>query len=99
MINLQTSFAMARSSSLDVDLIIASFTNGPREILGQVIPSLMESERAELTFFCPDEAWTFTKELNKSLSNNSPVLGVELIGRPIAIASAGKVAFTAGTCE
>jgi dihydroorotase len=99
MINLQTSFAMSRSSSLGLDSIIASFTNGPREILGQVIPSLMEAERAELTFFCPDETWTFTKELNQSLSNNSPVLGVELVGRPIAIASAGKVTFGAGTCE
>ena len=96
MINLQTSFSMARSSALSIDSIVNGLTTGPRKILGQKVPELKESAKADLTFFCPDEAWTFSKELNRSLSNNSPVLDVEVIGLPIAIASAGKVSFAYG---
>ena len=96
MINLQTSFAMARSSTLSVESIVTCLTTGPRKVLNQEIPELIETAKADLTFFCPDEAWTFSKELNRSLSNNSPVLDVELTGRPIAIACAGKVSFASG---
>ncbi|MFT4682287.1 MAG: dihydroorotase, partial [Flavobacteriales bacterium] len=96
MINLQTSFSMARSSKLSIESIVTGLTSGPRKVLGQETPQVTESGKADLTFFCPDEAWTFSKELNRSLSNNSPVLGVEVTGRPIAIASAGKVSFASG---
>lgn len=96
MINLQTSFAMARSSGLSIDSIVSGLTSGPRQIIDQEMPELKESTEADLTFFCPDETWTFFKELNRSLSNNSPVLDVEVTGRPIAIACGGKVSFASG---
>lgn len=92
MINLQTSFAMVMSETdLELDTVISAFTTGPRNVLGLAEPVIAEGETAELTFFCPDEKWVFSKASNRSLSSNSPVLGQEMTGRPIAVANNGQV--------
>lgn len=92
MINLQTSFAMANSAAhLDVDKVIGSLTTGPREVLGMDQPILEEGCNADLTFFCPEQKWIPTVENNRSRSVNSPVIGNELTGKPIAVACGGAV--------
>lgn len=92
MINLQTSFAMAMGGTgLKVEDVITALTMGPRNVLGMDVPVISEGEIAELTFFCPNEKWTFNETNNRSRSQNSPVLGKELVGRPVAVANNGQV--------
>ena len=92
MINLQTSFAMAMDGTgLKVEDVVTALTLGPQRVLGLDIPEISEGENAELTFFCPDEKWTFTKANNRSHSQNSPVMETELTGRPVAVANNGQV--------
>lgn len=93
MINLQTSFAAARSilsKGKEIDSALAGLTTGPRRALGLPNKSVLPGAD-ELTFFCPDETWQFTKENNRSLSNNSPMFDVDLKGRAVAICNRGRL--------
>ena len=92
MINLQTSFAASRSKLSDVkglETLLASLTSGPRAVLGMEEAKISEGSN-DLTFFCPSENWQFTKGNNRSLSNNSPMFGVDLIGRAVAVCGQGQ---------
>ncbi|MBK6950758.1 MAG: dihydroorotase [Crocinitomicaceae bacterium] len=49
---------------------------------------------ANLTLFDPTSKWIFTKELNVSKSNNSPVFGTELQGISLGIINKGFLSIT-----
>ncbi|PSQ92694.1 MAG: dihydroorotase [Bacteroidetes bacterium SW_4_67_19] len=64
----------------------------PRRVLGLPVPRLEEGRPANLTIFDPDERWTVTEHDIRSKSQNTPFLGAELVGRPVAIYNRGRMA-------
>lgn len=92
-IHLQTCFAVANtvlSSKMGIDKIIEKLTDNPRKILGLTSPKVEENEPAELTIFQPNEKFIFTKEMNESLSENSPFFEVELKGKVLGTYTKGS---------
>lgn len=93
-IALETAFSVSAeclSESMNIEEIIAKFTTSPRSILKMKSPSIVEGEKAELTVFTPSLKWTYQKDDIKSRSYNSPLLGKELTGLPVAIVNDGKL--------
>lgn len=69
--------------------MIELFTNNPRKLLGITPVSIEEGATAELSFFNTDEQWVFDLTKNKSKSENSAFLGVQLVGKPLGVFSKG----------
>ena len=93
-IALETAFSVAvesLSKSMTIEEIVAKFTTSPRAILNINNPTIKEGEQAELTVFAPSLQWTYQKDDVKSLSCNSPLLGKELTGLPVAIVNDGRL--------
>ena len=93
-INLQTSFSAANSAlknALTISEVIPLFTSGPAKVLGLVLGTIEEGEKAELTLFQPEEEFTFTKKMVLSKSKNSPFYNRKLSGKVIGIINDGKV--------
>jgi dihydroorotase len=55
-----------------------------RSIVKLNIPQIKVGEKAELTIFDPSLKWTFTEKDIKSKSKNTPFIGAEFTGKPIA---------------
>lgn len=92
-ISLETTFSVAieaLSAMMKLEDIIAKFTTGPRSILNMASPTISEGNEAELTIFAPELKWVYEKDGIKSLSRNSPLIGRELKGLPLAIVSQGQ---------
>lgn len=92
-IGLETAFAVAHtalSESVDITQLIEKMTVNPRKILNIPIPVIAEDEPANLTIFDPDMTWTFTEDDIRSKSKNSPFIGKELTGKPIAVINNNK---------
>lgn len=93
-IGLESCFGVLNKSlhqSLDLETIIAKITHSPRSILGQETPHLEEGAIANCTLFNPDQNWTFSKSDIRSKSQNTPFIGSELIGKPLAIYNKGRL--------
>lgn len=85
MLNLQTAFSMAythlvKPGLLELGQLISLFTYGPREVLGIDASSIEKGAKISLSFFNPEESWTFTKEKLTSRSRNTPFLGETFSG-------------------
>lgn len=87
MISLQTfwPWLIALKDTLPLDVAIAKITSEPRRILGQNVPSLDVGQEACLTVVDPNEKWLYDKKSNLSKSQNSPILGKELVGKVTAV--------------
>lgn len=87
MIGLQTSYAVTNTAlaGISQEKIVELFAINPRKIFGLEIPSITEGAKASLTLFNPAQKWVLRKEDIKSLSINSPFIGVELTGKPLGI--------------
>ncbi|MCC5927844.1 MAG: dihydroorotase [Cyclobacteriaceae bacterium] len=89
MLGLQTLFPIivARCSNDEEGLAkyIEKITHGPRNILGLTVPQIQVGARADLTLFDPSTTWTYSHELHKSKSHNSPLLGKSLKGKVIGV--------------
>jgi dihydroorotase len=82
-INLQTAVSAAITAldkQIEVEDVIALFTDGPARILGIDLPAIAEGETANLTLFDPEKEFTFTKEMVQSKSQNSPFFNRKLKG-------------------
>lgn len=92
-IGIETFFATIMSvfSEKELGNVINSFTKNPRNVLGLNIPEIKVKENANLTLFVPDLKWEYTKENNKSLSLNSPLLNTQLKGKAIAVINKGQL--------
>lgn len=93
-IALETAFSSALealSGKLSLEQIIDKLTTGPRSVLNLEIPTIEEGATAELTVFAPSLSWEYKKEDVKSLSFNSPLIGKEMLGLPVAIVNHGKL--------
>lgn len=94
MIALETAFSVALealSGTMDLEAIIERFTSGPRKVLNLKSPTINEGSVAELTVFTPSLKWVYEKKDIKSLSKNSPLIGKELTGLPVAIINNGQL--------
>lgn len=75
---------------LDLETLLEKFVVNPRRILNLEVPQIEEGTQANLTLFNTDEEWTFTEELVKSKSKNSPYLDNQMLGRAEAIYNKGQ---------
>lgn len=89
MIGLQTAFSVVRTTlpKLSHSQIVNLFSLNNREIFHLQKSGLQKGEKADITIFSMNEKFTFTKELNKSKSSNSPFWDIELKGKIIGVFS------------
>ncbi len=93
MINLQTAFSTANQAlkeELSIDKIISLFTSKPAQILGLKRTSIEIGELANLSLFCPNTPFTFSKDQVVSKSFNSPFFKRTLNGKVIGVINKGK---------
>lgn len=83
-IGLETAFG-ALNTVFSIETYIDSITNKPRAIFGLDKISIAEGEKAELSFFNPDENILFTKADIQSTSKNSPFINKKLKGKVYGI--------------
>jgi len=94
MINLETCFATLNTvlkDRLKLDQIIAKLTTNPKSILGLNSQTIEEGSLADLTLFDPNLKWTYLEKNIVSKSKNSPLIGKEFTGKPIAIINNGQL--------
>lgn len=92
---LEVLYAICRtylSGWLTEEAFVRLAAHGPRKVFGLPIPRIEEGQPAELTVFSPGERWVYERREVRSRSFNSPFLGTELTGRPVAVANKGQVA-------
>jgi dihydroorotase len=91
-INLETAFAVACSfaKELSLEIILEKMILNPRRILNLPVPKIKEEAVANLTFFQPEQQWTYSVENGKSKSQNSPFFGQELTGKIFGIVNKGQ---------
>jgi dihydroorotase len=70
--------------------LIAKFTVNPARLLNLQKGTLSVGADADVTVFDPDAEWIFTPEKSASKSKNSPFLGWQLKGKPVATIVGGK---------
>lgn len=86
---LETAFSVAlKHSELPIDEVIAKLTHQPRRILGLPAHTISVGAPANLTFFDPNEEWSYTTSLSKS--KNSPFLGQVLKGSVKGVFNNGR---------
>nr|HPN70004.1 hypothetical protein [Saprospiraceae bacterium] len=79
---LETVFASINTflqDKLELALLIAKLTEGPRSILGIPQVEIVEGANAELTLFDPSIEWNYNKTV--SASQNNPYLGQSFMGK------------------
>lgn len=85
---LETLYALCRTylgDWLSHEVLIEKIACNPRRVLGIKLPEIKKGEMAELTLFQPEIKWRYDRSRVYSRSFNSPVLGQELRGRPVAV--------------
>ena len=93
-IGTQTAFPLAvthLSKQIGLEGIVTKMSINPRTILQLEVPIIDKGFEANLTLFNPSEKWTFTKENNQSISENSPFLDIELNCKMIGAINGKKV--------
>ncbi len=91
-IGLETAFAVSNTfSTLSLEHLIDKMTTIPRKLLQLSSEKIEMGEKANLTFFNPNEKWVVKKENIVSKSNNSPFLNQELKGKVIGIYKNGWI--------
>ena len=65
-------------------------SQGPRRVLGLDLLSLEPGNPANLTIYDPGQKWVYNRQLNRSKSENSPLLGRELTARAVASLHRGQ---------
>jgi len=88
---LETAFAMARTATekeLDLEDLIYAMNIMPRKILGLANAGWETGDAASFTLFQPNTKWTFNTKDSMSKSGNSPLNGVELLGKVLAVINA-----------
>ena len=91
MISLETTFSMIRMAapSISLERLVELMAVNPRKILNLPLPELKEGQKANFTFFKPDDHWTFMQKHIRSRSKNSPMLGQEVKGKVIGVLNNG----------
>ena len=71
--------------------IINLFTINPSKILNIKPNTIKEGNLAELNIINPEFKWTFEKKNIKSKSINTPILGMELVGKVVVTINKGFI--------
>lgn len=82
---------LIRPGVLTLAEAVRKLTVEPRRILHLPVPSVEVGARAELTVFDAETTWTFTEDDIFSKSRNTPFVGAELVGRPLAVYNKGRL--------
>jgi dihydroorotase len=90
-IALQTAFALALKSGISIDKLVQKLAVNPRTILQLDIPAIAEGEKANLVVLDTRTEWEFTRQNNKSKSNNSPFIGQNLTGKVLLTCNNNQV--------
>jgi dihydroorotase len=88
MIGLQTAFALMNMSLLKImsaEELIEKISLAPRRILNIEIPVIEEGGNANLTIFDMEKEWTLSSDEIVSRSKNTPLTGMKLKGKALAI--------------
>ncbi len=96
MISLQTSFSAVIKAipTLTTERIIELFAIAPRNIFGLPPTTIKKGENACLTVFSLNSHWTFSGQVNRSRSGNSPFMNTSFTARPIGIINKGGLFLT-----
>lgn len=87
---LETVFPLAvMNSGLPLEDLVAALSHTPRKILKLPAVSVQEGEKANLTFFAPQEEWLFS--VSHSKSKNTPFLNQKLTGAVKGIFNRGNL--------
>ena len=92
-IGTQTAFPLAvthLSKSIGLEEIVLKMAINPRTILELDTPVIKEGFKANVTLFNPNKEFTFTKENNESLSDNSPFLNTSLSCKVVGVINGEK---------
>jgi len=90
-IGLQTVLPLLVQAGLSEEQIVDKLAVGPRRVLGMDVPLIEEGATANLVLFDTSSHWVFTKEHNKSKSENTPFFGTELTGKVLAVVNNGQI--------
>ncbi|HYF29999.1 MAG TPA: dihydroorotase [Chitinophagaceae bacterium] len=91
MIGLETCFGLMRSIGISADKFVQIAASNPRRIFGLPAATIKPQEKADLTFFLPDETFTLEQRHIRSKSKNTPFMGKQLTGRVIGIINGDKL--------
>ena len=94
MINLETCYSSANTAlkdTMDLAVIVEKLSTKPKSILGLKTSAIEEGNLADLTLFDPSLKWIYLEENIVSKSKNSPLIGREFTGKPIAIVNNGQL--------
>ena len=76
--------------------VIEKISLNPAKIFGldkEGVGSITEGTKANITIFNPDEKWVFDEETIVSKSHNSPLIGIELLGKVKYTICNGKLVY------
>jgi dihydroorotase len=98
MIGMETSLALIKTYIIDKGYLgwadaIRKMTVNPARILNLPAGSLKQGEAADIAIIDPDMKWTVTVNDFHSLSQNSPYLGWDLVGRVTATVMGGRIVY------
>ena len=86
-IGLESAYGALNSSThkhIDNETITNKISSNTRSILNLVTHPIETGNTANITLFNPTEKWTFSQSDIKSKSKNSPFIGMEFTGKPLA---------------
>ena len=90
MIGLESAFGLSHtvlSSKVATEKIIDFFTKGPANIMNFDIKPFSVDENAELAIINPSLKWTFKETDIISKSKNSPMVGMDFVGKVVGVVS------------
>lgn len=93
-LGLQTSLplviGLVRDGSITRERAIEVCASGPARCFGIAGGSLRRGDRADITVIDVERRWTFSRDAVRSISANSPFLGMELIGAATDVLVGGE---------
>jgi dihydroorotase len=91
-------FRLVREGVLKPLRFVEAFSTAPARLIPDFEGgSLREGKIADVTVLAPEARWILDEEALRSKSHNSPLLGHELIGRPVMTIVGGEIVYELGT--
>lgn len=94
-IGLETTYALCNAhlnGLLSTNEMVEKLAINPRKLLKLGLPHIESGQEANLTLFDPAKKWTLREEDIRSKSKNTPLIGMELKGRVLAVFNKHKSA-------
>ncbi|RZL16518.1 MAG: dihydroorotase [Pedobacter sp.] len=91
MIALQTVLNVLLKAGLDPELIVDKLSVAPRKILNLSAVTINEGSSANFVAYDAEAEWGYNSSNNRSRSENSPLLGTQLIGKVLLTVNKNKM--------